>query len=87
MLTSLPMVRAALFIGAMQHRTVLDVHTIADTNGVHITPHHRIVPYAALRTRNNITDHNGSFGEECIGSESGCEAVDRADEGHGVVGS
>ena len=50
----------------MKYGTVLNVHTVADTDGVYISPKYCIEPYAAIISHYYIADDGGIVGQITI---------------------
>ena len=53
-------------IESVEHTTVLDVHTVADGDGVDIAAQHSVEPHAALVAHSYITNNGGILGEEAV---------------------
>jgi uncharacterized membrane protein (GlpM family) len=48
-------------VSGMDHGAVLDIHLIAHTNAVHVSPHNSIEPNAAIIAHYHIS-HDGGIG-------------------------
>jgi hypothetical protein len=57
---------ARFLIGAMDDGSILDIHSLADADGVYITTDYRIEPEAAMVARNDIAHKGGIFGDKTI---------------------
>ena len=63
-----------LLVEGVQYGAVLNVHTVADADGIDIAAQHGAEPYAALVAHDHIAHYNGVAGQKTIFAYNGVEA-------------
>ena len=66
----------------MNHRSVLNVHSIAHSDGVYITPHHGIEPKSTLIAALNIAYNGGVVGNPAVTSKNRTDSFNGANKWH-----
>ena len=61
-------------IERVQHRAVLNVHAVANGDGVHVATQHGAKPDAALVAHRHIAYDSGVVGKEAVIAEFGSES-------------
>ena len=73
---------AGALIGAMDHRTVLDVHTVAKADTVHIATHNGIEPDAAFIAHFHITNNGRILCQITVSAKFWGDTFYGFDKGH-----
>jgi hypothetical protein len=68
----------------MQHRSVLNIHLIADADGIDITTNHHVKPEAALVSGNNITYNHSIISQITITPPLWHKSAYFLDDGHNL---
>jgi hypothetical protein len=69
-------------IGAMDDGTILNIHPVADPDGVHVPADHRIEPKTAIVSGNDISYNRRIIGDKTVFAESGMFSVDGKQQWH-----
>ena len=69
-------------VESVKHRAVLYVHTVADTDGVHVAAEHGVEPHAAFVAHGDIANNGGILGQKTVAAYHGVVAPYRNDECH-----
>ena len=72
-------------IQGVQHAAILDVHAVADADGVHVSAQHGVEPYAAVVSQLHVAYEGGVVRQETVLADFGGEAPYRFYQCHNVV--
>ena len=73
------------FIQSVEYGAVLDVHPVADADGVHISPEYGIEPYATVFSHYYIADNGGVVGQITVFTDLRSKSSDRFYQCHKFV--
>lgn len=71
-----------LLVERVEHGAVLDIHAVADANGVDVAAEHGVKPYGALIADRKVADECGIFSNEAVAAHPGSEAAHGDDQRH-----
>lgn len=69
----------------MEYGAVLDVHSVADADGVHIAPKYGIEPYATVSSHYYVANNRGVVGQITVFADLRSKSSDRFYKCHKLI--